>query len=95
MRLLYTITGQFLIPFICIFLALMPLPLTVCVASEKSRLVLPFWYWVNRVVPEIGPLNGCVCYMFLISHMASIQAKVQPGVKSLQGKYSAFRVNWD
>jgi len=26
----------------------------------KSRLVLPFWYWLTRVVPEKGPLNGCV-----------------------------------
>ena len=30
-------------------------------ASAKSRLVLPFWYWLTRVVPEKGPLNGCVC----------------------------------
>ena len=30
-------------------------------ASQKSRLVLPFWYQLNRVVLEIGPLNGCVC----------------------------------
>ena len=30
-------------------------------ASVKSRLVLPFWYWLTRVVPEKGPLNGCVC----------------------------------
>jgi len=30
-------------------------------ASIKSRLVLPFWYWLTRVVPEKGPLNGCVC----------------------------------
>jgi len=29
--------------------------------SVKSRLVLPFWYWLTRVVPEKGPLNGCVC----------------------------------
>jgi len=29
-------------------------------ASVKSRLVLPFWYWLTRVVPEKGPLNGCV-----------------------------------
>ena len=36
---------------------LMPLSL----ASVKSRLVLPFWYWLTRVVPEKGPLNGCVC----------------------------------
>ena len=29
--------------------------------SVKSRLVLPFWYRLTRVVPEKGPLNGCVC----------------------------------
>ena len=26
--------------------------------SVKSRSVLPFWYWLTRVVPEKGPLNG-------------------------------------
>jgi len=31
-------------------------------ASVKSRLVLPFWYRLTRVVPETGPLNGCVFY---------------------------------
>jgi len=30
-------------------------------APVKSRLVLPFWYQLTRVVPEKGPLNGCVC----------------------------------
>ena len=40
---------------------LMPLPLTVSLASVKSRLVLPFWYRPSRVVLEKGPLNGCVC----------------------------------
>ena len=30
-------------------------------ASVKSRLVLPFWYWLTWVVPDKGPLNGCVC----------------------------------
>ena len=30
-------------------------------ASVKSRLVFPFWYWLTRVVPEKGPLNGCAC----------------------------------
>jgi len=30
-------------------------------ASVKSRLVLPFWYRLTRVVPDEGPLNGCVC----------------------------------
>ena len=34
-------------------------------ASVKSRLVLPFWYLLTRVVPYKGPSNGCVyvvCY---------------------------------
>ena len=36
----------------------MPLPfITSC--SSKSRLVLPFWYWLTQRVPEKGPLNGC------------------------------------
>ena len=30
-------------------------------ASVKSRLVLPFWYWLTWIVPENGPLNVCVC----------------------------------
>ena len=30
-------------------------------ASLKSRLVLPFWYRLTWVVPDKGPLNGCVC----------------------------------
>ena len=37
---------------------LMPLPLTVSCFS-KSRLVLPFWSRLTRVVPEKGPLNVC------------------------------------
>ena len=32
-------------------------------ASLKSRLVLPFWYWLTWVVPDNGPLNGCVCVL--------------------------------
>ena len=34
-------------------------------ASVKSRLVLPFWYRPTRVVPDKGPLNGCVCRKFV------------------------------
>jgi len=34
---------------------------TSCLASVKSRLVLPFWYRLTWVVLEKGPLNGCVC----------------------------------
>ena len=29
--------------------------------SVKSSLVLPFWYRLTWVVPDKGPLNGCVC----------------------------------
>ena len=39
---------------------LMPLH-SLSLASVKSRLVLPFWYRLTRVVLENGPLNGCVC----------------------------------
>ena len=28
-------------------------------ASFKSRLVIPFWYWLTQVVLEKMPLNGC------------------------------------
>jgi len=40
---------------------LMPLPLNVSLGSVKSRLVLPFWYRLTRVVPDKGPLSGCMC----------------------------------
>jgi len=43
-------------------------------ASVKSRLVLPFWYRLTRVVSDKGPLNGCVCvcvvfYDWPLQHM--------------------------
>ena len=31
-------------------------------ASVKSRLVLPFWYRLTRIVPDKGPLNGCMLW---------------------------------
>jgi len=39
---------------------LMPLPLTVSCFS-KTQIGLPFWYRLTWVVPDKGPLNGCVC----------------------------------
>ena len=39
---------------------LISLPLTIS-CSSKSRLVLPFWYQLTRVVPVKGPLNRCCC----------------------------------
>jgi len=37
---------------------LMPLPLT---GSCFSKIQISFWYRLTRVIPEKGPLNGCVC----------------------------------
>jgi len=33
-------------------------------APVKSRLILPFWYRLTWVVPDRGPLKGCVCVCF-------------------------------
>ena len=33
-------------------------------ASVNSRLVLSFWYRLTWVVPDKGPLNGCVCVVY-------------------------------
>ena len=33
----------------------------------KSKLVLPFWYWLTQVVLEKRPLNGCnSCYIIML-----------------------------
>ena len=40
-------------------------------ASVKSRLVLPFWYRLTRVVPEKGPLNGRVFVSVCVLCMTS------------------------
>jgi len=49
-------------------------------ASVKSRLVLPFWCRLTRVVPEKGPLNGCmyVC-MFVYFMWVSCQRHWRAG----------------
>jgi len=60
--------------------------------SVKSRLVLPFWYWLTRVVPEKGPLNGfvcvCVCvrnkHHHLIHNMHTIEKNSSWGTDSHQ-----------
>ena len=45
-------------------------------ASVKSRLVLRFCYWLTRVVPKKGPLNGCVCFH---CHDKQLRSAVSPG----------------
>jgi len=39
---------------------------TLSLSAVKSRLVLPFWYWLAGVVPDKGPLNGCVCLCVVV-----------------------------
>jgi len=45
-------------------------------ASVKSRLVLPFWYWLTRVVLDKGPLNRCVCVCVFTLFSRSINPHV-------------------
>ena len=45
---------------------LMPLQLTVSCFSEIP-FGLPFWYRLTWVVPDNGPLNGCVCVCVCVS----------------------------
>ena len=42
---------------------LMPLPLTISCFSKIQ--ILPFWYRLTRIVPDKGPLNGCVCVLIV------------------------------
>ena len=53
---------------------LMPLPLTVS-CSSKSRMVLPFWYWLARVVLDRGPLNGCNIQFYTVSQKKRLNFK--------------------
>ena len=52
---------------------LMLLPLTVSCFS-KIQMVLPYWYQLTQVVPDKGPLNGCVyhCSMVCLSVYLSV-----------------------
>ena len=57
-------------------------------ASVKSRLVLPFWYRLTRVVLDKGPLNGCACVCAI-----SIQLSTQPlsnGTRISAGDYTVL-----
>jgi len=45
-------------------------------ASFKSRLALPFWYWLTEVVLEKGPLNECSVVVVNIHCVTKIQTPV-------------------
>jgi len=46
---------------------LMPLPLTVSCFS-KIQIGFTFWYRLTRVIPDKGPLNGCVCVCSVLQY---------------------------
>ena len=54
-------------------------------APVKSRLVLPFWYPLIRVVPDKGPLNGCVYTRQDGFDTGKPGKKGQPGVRGVPG----------
>ena len=71
-------------------------------ASVKSRLVLPFWYWLTWVVPDIGPLNGCVwlidwlifnvtynkvTYMWTVEIDSVCSAVIKTNIKNLKTRH--------
>ena len=45
-------------------------------ASVKFRLVLPFWYWLARVVPDTGPLNVYVCVPVRVCVLGHISIRI-------------------
>jgi len=49
-----------------------PADATATLVSVKSRLFLPFWYQLTRVVPDKGPLNVCVCVCELYDNFWSV-----------------------
>jgi len=51
--------------------------------ATHCLLLLPFWYWLTRVVPEKGPLNGCA-YLLVKCYVLQIQAAFAKG--QLKGK---------
>ena len=43
-------------------------------ASFKSRLFLPFWYWLTQVALEERPLNGCSVIVIVIVVVVAVGA---------------------
>ena len=74
------------------------------IASVKSRLVLPFWYRLTRVVPDKGPLCVCVCVCVVccitpmnIPFLCMLQAMVVVRVEDMEvvlGKISLVLLHY-
>ena len=63
-------------------------------ASVKSRLVLPFWYWLTRVVLDKGPLNRCVCVCACVRACARVCILKSILVLELLRSSGHISVNW-
>ena len=50
-------------------------------ASEKSRLILSYWYWLTWVVPEKRQLNGCVCACMYVCVVAACHHNLELSLK--------------
>ena len=60
-------------------------------ASFKSRVVLPFWYWLTQINLEKRPLNGCSkclishsCYLYYLTMSCFPAQKNDVSVKCLK-----------
>ena len=64
-------------------------------APGKSRLVLPFWYQLTRVLPDKGPLNGCMCVCVLwFSGLTSLDATLTTSINNcIVSLSTSFRVS--
>jgi len=58
-------------------------------ASIKSRLVLTFWYLLTWVVPDKGPLNGCVCVCACWSRVLEMC-----GISGIEAFLLRFQFRW-
>jgi len=67
-------------------LAYVPADSTATLAPVKSRLDLPFWYRLTRVVPDKGPLNWCVCvFVFrMVPEEKLLEIEIEPGMRDGQ-----------
>ena len=80
---------------------LMPLPLTVSCSSEYrlvlTFLVLPFWYLLTRVVPDISQKSRktvvCVCVFFLLQRLCARVVECRSFKECLSRMLSDSRVS--
>ena len=73
---------------------LMPLPLTVSCFS-KIQVGLPFWYRLMWVVPEKGPLIGCVCVPISVRPILRIGEYSLAALQHRRIRYIGLRVSAD